>query len=455
MAEINFLSNKKDQEKVQPKKTDDVLLSKVAIDSQKSNKKNVFGWLNFVDKNKNIKKTENNLIDKTKIKHSREEVLKLIKQNEKQPLLIKQKHEDKPSEPSVFRAWLKSIFNKKVQKNILKEKFTAPFYQRGEIKEKKNSAKPTIPVKPLKISFSEVKAEAMIKEIDFLKIKPVEEIKAITEIKSKEIKKEKIIEPVIIKKQEETIVKEFKQWKNPDIMETNLIKAEEIKAITEIKSKEIKKDKIIEPVIIKKQEETIVKEFKQWKNPDIMETNLIKNEIIAYFDWKGKISVLINVIILSCSLVGIVYGGLLFWQKQKAGDVGDKEALIEKNITLEAQTAQTEKDIKEIIIFQNKLKAVGILLNNHTYWTNFFKFLEDNTIADVFYAGFSGDTNGKYTFGAMARNYASISRQINTMKANSDVISVKADGGKIAGRGEASGVNFSLNLEINPNIFIK
>ncbi|MEK7203242.1 MAG: hypothetical protein AAB653_02915 [Patescibacteria group bacterium] len=407
MGEINFLSSNKNtnnQKKIQPKKGDDILWSKAKVDDQADNKKNVFNWRNFFNKEKEVKGVDNNLVNKLKIKRSRQEVLKLIKQNESKSLLIKQEHSRKPNKLSIFNDWIISIFNKKIQHQQIFNKE----------KERKSS------IQPININLLEskpdIKEENKIKKVDIYKIKPVEKNKPNAETKFSDINLNNIQQP------------------------------------------KIKLETFPKPAVIKKQEDVAIKpslsreaeKLKLWKNPDIVKTNLIKGEIVAYFDWKAKIVVLINVIILSCSVVGFAYAGLLFWQKQ---NIGKKEETIKKNIAQVEQANQAGEKNKEIVIFQNKLNATTILLNNHIYWTNFFKFLEENTMPDVYYTGFSGDTGGRYFFNAITKNYAGISKQINAMKANSHVINVKAEGGKIAGRGEKSGINFSLDLEINPDIF--
>jgi len=394
MGGINFLNNKSANnktDKIQMKKADNVLWSKPAVVNKIDNKKNVFSILDFTGKNKNIKKHGDNSDDKSKIEYSRQEVLKLAEQDKKRSLRNKQEDNRQLRKPGVFNAWLKSIFNfnKNAQKN--KKSFIKTAY-----------------IGLPEVKAPEVKTENIIKNVGLPEIKHAEKIAIFNNVQQNKIKAETVSSKAVIKKQEQATIKH------------QLLREAE--------------------------------ELKSWENPNIIKTNLIKGELVSYFDWKVKIAVLIKVIILSCSIVGLACAGLFFLQKQKDGN-GSKEILVKKNILLEEQVVQAEKSNEKIVIFQNKLSMASALLNKHIYWTNFFKFLEENTIADVYYAGFSGDTGGKYVFSAMTKNYASISRQINAMKANSHVISARADGGKISGQGKESSVNFSLNLEINPDIF--
>ena len=95
------------------------------------------------------------------------------------------------------------------------------------------------------------------------------------------------------------------------------------------------------------------------------------------------------------------------------------------------------------------------MFGQHIYWTNFFKFLEDNTIKDVYFTGFAGDTGGRYSLNALANNYGNIAEQVNVLKNNKKVTAVEAAAGELVSgdRDNATKVKFTLNFSISKSIF--
>lgn len=196
-------------------------------------------------------------------------------------------------------------------------------------------------------------------------------------------------------------------------------------------------------------------EEKKWETPDILDTNLIKGEITFFFDWRKGIIRLSVAIILACLAIGLVYGGLIFQQRQKELE---SEATALKFENLNREIRQAEEGIDEILVFQNKLKLVEALLDNHIYWTNFFKFLEDHIlVASYLNGGFSGNTSGNYNFSITGINYNTIYQQVKTLKGSDQVISAKVTSGNFspADIGGQSRVNFNLELSIKPEVFYK
>ena len=195
----------------------------------------------------------------------------------------------------------------------------------------------------------------------------------------------------------------------------------------------------------------------RWESLNVIKTNLIQGEESAFFDWNKKITVLVINIISACLLVGLIYGGLIFWERQinKQGEIilSDIED-INKNIE------DTEKGIDEVDNFQKKLSKVAAILDNHIYWTNFFDFLEKNTLSEVYYiGGFSGDTNGEYNLPAVASEYSSIEGQLKVFRNAEEVIGAESFKGSM-GKGEegedtGGSVSFDIGLKVRPDIFLK
>lgn len=191
---------------------------------------------------------------------------------------------------------------------------------------------------------------------------------------------------------------------------------------------------------------------KKWENPNILGTNLIEEEIVFLFDWKkGAIRFLAGIILSSLS-IGIVYFGLVFWQNQK--EMASK-VIVDKFDKLNDEIKRSEKDLDEVFAFQKKINTASFLLDNHLYWTNFFEFLEKNTLVDVYYHGFAGDSSGNYKLSATGENFNTIDQQIKAFKESDKVIKVETKMGEASGDDNGSGVDFSVDLSVDPKIFYK
>jgi len=193
-----------------------------------------------------------------------------------------------------------------------------------------------------------------------------------------------------------------------------------------------------------------------FQNPKILEVNLIKDEVRISFDWNKNISVLLFVLFIAGFFIAEIYFGLDWWEKQeiaKAQSLNDNISQVNREISKIKATAD------EALAYKDKSVEVGRLLNEHVYWSNFFSWLEKNTLSTVKYDGFSGNTDGIYSLSAKAYSYAEVSWQVKALAKNEfvkniEVLSVlSGKTGKL--KTAESGVNFSLSFELNPDIFKK
>lgn len=191
----------------------------------------------------------------------------------------------------------------------------------------------------------------------------------------------------------------------------------------------------------------------KWKNPEILKTNLIKGDVVIFINWRDNILLLFLGIIFPIILIAGIYQNIMLDKKKQIM----KESLLkEKIVRIKQKVKLAKENIKEVTIFQDKVVLIEGLLERHIYWTNFFKFLEDTTIEDVYYSGFSGSTNGVYAFAATADSFNMVTKQIETLREHSKVKLAKTSGGSVGGSAEQSGrVSFSLRLEVYPEIFYR
>lgn len=193
-------------------------------------------------------------------------------------------------------------------------------------------------------------------------------------------------------------------------------------------------------------------------NPKVLEVNLIKDEIDVNFNWNQHLLSLFMAFFVATLLVTEIYFGLDWWQKQEE----------QKNVALNLEYETVNRQVNNIktkandaIIFKDKLLVTKKMADVHIYWTDFFNWLEKNTLNSVTYNGFSGNILGDYTLSANAKTFSDISWQVKVLKDNKFVDSVRVDSGS-SGRGDDKEqikldkvVNFSLNLKVKPEIFFR
>lgn len=201
------------------------------------------------------------------------------------------------------------------------------------------------------------------------------------------------------------------------------------------------------------------------QNPKILEVNLIKDEIRISFDWAKNLSILVITLLIVCAFVGEIYFGLDFWSQEEKMKAESLNANI-NSISSEINKVKAKAD--EALVYKDKSIALSKLLGEHIYWSNFFSWLEKNTLSTVKFASFSGDASGAYTLSAEALSFAEVSWQVKAFLndpfvKNVSVSSVSALNQKDKEKnisvdkstGNEKGVNFSLSFELDPSIFKK
>lgn len=205
-------------------------------------------------------------------------------------------------------------------------------------------------------------------------------------------------------------------------------------------------------------------------NPEVLEVNLIKDEMEVDFELNKRLFSLFLALFVAGLFVAEIYFGLDWWQTEE-----EKKAVSLKNdyekVSQDVRT--TKAKAEEMMTFKDKLAVSQKILDNHIYWTNFFTWLEKNTLNSVSYnGGFSGDISGSYNLGATANNYSDISWQVRNFKNDKYVVSALVNTGsgginkalEIATTTDTKigtsvtenpKVSFNLELKIKPEIFFK
>lgn len=411
MSDINFLDNQRrgeDEElKDKANKKEKLIWSNPEKEAA-SPKNSAFSFLPFTNKPKSADKKPASLIDKNKIKQSRKEILSLIKrhENSKTPLKVsgksflgslREKFKEQPAPKEVLIDYQR-IFNREKEH---KEQIGKVF-----------NVKPAAESSPAAIEKSKNNWFNRLKELFKSKITATDvrrPNKAVETIKPPQAEKARPVPPVT------------RAEKKP------------------VEAKEIK---IQEPAPAPKNE----------IRRRVLETNLIQRELVTFFDWRSKIVILAASILAPLAIVGAVYYGLDFYQKSSQAK---NSARVQKFAELGQEISREEVGLKEVLAFQSTLKTVSEIFAQHLYWTNFFKFLEDNTIKDVYFKDFQGDTSGNYVLDATAANYGNIAEQVKVFRDNKKITAVSVNGGELAAGDDKnkSLVKFIFDFSVLKNIF--
>ena len=199
-----------------------------------------------------------------------------------------------------------------------------------------------------------------------------------------------------------------------------------------------------------KQEDSLI-------NPKVLEVNLIKDEIGVEFDWTKHLLSLFVTIFVAALLVVEVYYGLDWWQKQEEQKTAD---LNQQYLTVSRQINNINSKSTDVIIFKDKIQITQKMADAHIYFTDFFSWLENNTLNSVAYSGFSGGVSGNYVLGGNTVNFSDISWQAKAFRDNKFVNSVRVDSGNLTRNDDPLRKNdkplvFNLELSVKPEIFFR
>lgn len=191
------------------------------------------------------------------------------------------------------------------------------------------------------------------------------------------------------------------------------------------------------------------------KNPEFLKSNLLKTEKEAGVNWSRNVAFLAISFVLAFLLLGSIYWYLSLWGEKKS-----QEAMIAteeiKKISEEVKAMKDQAN--KALELKNKIELVNTMLDQHIHWSNFFNFLEDNTLQNVYYSGnFRGNVSGQYVLSANTKSYDLIEAQVGQLLSTPYVLAAGTKKGEliIDRRTEESFVKFDLNLTIDPVIFIK
>ena len=194
---------------------------------------------------------------------------------------------------------------------------------------------------------------------------------------------------------------------------------------------------------------------RSFQNPKILEVNLIKDEERVGFDWSRNFLFLGLVIVLAGLLVAEVYFGLDWWAEQEEARLAPLIAEVDR---LNAATAKLNNEVAAALSYKDKAAAFSVLLDEHVYWSQFFSWLEKNTLNTVKYEEFSGNLSGLYTLKAVAPSLSEVSWQASAFLKDPAVEQVAIREAGLEGGEElnaADQFSFDIMLKVKRDIFKK
>lgn len=192
--------------------------------------------------------------------------------------------------------------------------------------------------------------------------------------------------------------------------------------------------------------------------PDVLRTNLIKGQGLAFFNWRRAVKINAAVIILAVLITGGAWGMLWLLSKREM-----LSSPISQRISAqEAELKRLRAAVAELNRLRQRVAAAKDILNSHVYWTNFFNYLENNTLPGIYYDEFEGELTGEYVLPAKARNFKDFSAQLKVwQEEQSYALSAKTGGAIIKKETQTIGeikseqevISFEVNLKVKPEIF--
>ncbi|MDD5527510.1 MAG: hypothetical protein PHO56_00850 [Patescibacteria group bacterium] len=190
------------------------------------------------------------------------------------------------------------------------------------------------------------------------------------------------------------------------------------------------------------------------KNPSrVLEVNLVKGEIVKYFDWQRGILVLLIAVFITLAVLSGIYWGISWWGSNNQNAQGSN--YLQQYYKISKQIKDLSPQVNEVLVFKTKLDQVNFLLERHIYWTNFFSFLEDNTLSNVYFSSFSGTVNGTYGLSATTNSLDAIDAQIKKLLVNPYIEKAEVNSGTVGGESGKPVITFNLSFAIDPKIFLK
>lgn len=171
-----------------------------------------------------------------------------------------------------------------------------------------------------------------------------------------------------------------------------------------------------------------------FRNPEILDLDLVGQVSEGKIDGRRYFNLIFAALLMTAIVVGQVYFIISWWENNSS----TSEDLIKNTAQAQKEIKNFQKTADEALDFSKRADLITPLMNNHIYWTNFFRYLERNTLSTVTFESFTGDNKGEYTLEAKSLHYSDINWQVKKLLSDdytiSATVSEGSSGDKKAGK---------------------
>jgi hypothetical protein len=141
--------------------------------------------------------------------------------------------------------------------------------------------------------------------------------------------------------------------------------------------------------------------------------NLMPDDMIRGLEPGKKLVTYLIVLLISAGIIGGGYGGLV-WYENRIYDQADQTTQEVEKVNIKINALRPEQ--QKAVLFKSQTSAIGSILDQHVYWTQFFTLLEKYTLPEVEYQSFAGSftpgANPTFSISATTNSFDSVARQI-------------------------------------------
>lgn len=151
-------------------------------------------------------------------------------------------------------------------------------------------------------------------------------------------------------------------------------------------------------------------------------------------------------------------GGYLYLSNLEANRAEERVNLEQQINKVGTEIKQAQAEAAQAAQFAARAQIADSLLDDHLFWTNFFKYLGSKTKKNVTYLNFAGDIETQtISIDAIAKTYRDVAEQIVALRedeAIEEVITTSATA-RLNEKGALDGVGFSLLINMQPEVWLQ
>lgn len=181
----------------------------------------------------------------------------------------------------------------------------------------------------------------------------------------------------------------------------------------------------------------------------MQEINLLKNQLKdSRLNW-DKHNRLLIVGLVVFLIIEIAGGAVLFTINRSQAK--SRDTVTAGNVQIQNKLNAKQNELGPAKAFQAQLTNLNRLVESHLYWTNFFDELTKVTLKKAQFTQLQADTIGKVYVEGRSANYSDLGKLLLGLSTSKHFSKVRLLSSN-PGTGEISGLIFTLEFRINPEL---